>query len=196
MEYVLSVPTEKLSPYLTCRGLITENREKIIEIIMSSHVFLPRPEAENDPAHRQIIPYVTLVRGDEVFSTHRLKGGNEARLHGLISLGVGGHINPDTDGDGEDVLMRGLEREIREEVEIASLDMSSLRFLGFINDDSNDVGKVHLGLCCTLDVSGKVSVRETEKLMGSWLKKSELPALADEMETWSSLIINELQRRK
>ena len=192
MEYVLSVPTEALAPYLTKRGLITENTDKILEIIMKNHVFLPRPEAENDPGHRQIIPYVSLLRGDEIFSTRRLKGGNEARLHGLISLGVGGHINPDTDGDGDDVLMRGLEREVREEVAIDELDMGSLHFMGFINDDSNDVGKVHLGLCCTLEVKGNVTVRETEKLMGQWLEKTELPLLADNMETWSSLIINNL----
>ena len=190
MEYVLSVPTALLQPYLTKRGLISENTDKILNIIKSSHVFLPRPEAENDPGHRQIISYVTLVRGDEVFSTRRLKGGNESRLHGLISLGIGGHINPDE--DSEDILMGGLEREIHEEVFIENIDISTLRFLGFINDDSNDVGKVHLGLCCTLDVQGEVSVRETEKLMGQWLKKDELPALADSMETWSSLIIDNL----
>lgn len=192
MEYVLAVPTALLQPWLIRRGLITENRAEIMDIIMNHHVFLPRPEAEQDPSYRQVIPYVTLVRGSEVFSTRRLKGGGEQRLHGLISLGVGGHINPDADGDGEDVLMRGLEREIREEVSIEGLDMGSLRFLGFINDDSNEVGKVHLGLCCTLDVSGEVSVRETEKLLGRWLKKADLPTLAEEMETWSSLILKEL----
>jgi len=190
MEYVLSVPTALLQPYLTKRGLITDNTDKILEIIRKNHVFLPRSEAETDPSHRQIISYVSLLRGDEVFSTRRLKGGNEARLHGLISLGIGGHINPDE--TNEDVLMGGLERELCEEVFLEERDMSSLRFLGFINDDSNDVGKVHLGLCCTLQVKGEVSVRETEKLMGQWLKKEELPALAGSMETWSSLIIENL----
>ena len=102
IEQVLAVPTELLGPWLTRRGLITENVDALVRLIMENHCFLPRPQAEEDPGHRQIIPYVALLRGDEVFSTRRLRGGTESRLHGLISLGVGGHINPDCDGDGDD----------------------------------------------------------------------------------------------
>lgn len=193
IEQVLAVPTELLGPWLIRRGLITENVDTLVRLIMENHCFLPRPQAEEDPGHRQIIPYVALLRGDEVFSTRRLRGGTESRLHGLISLGVGGHINPDCDGDGDDVLLRGLTRELREEVEIQDADLSALRFCGFINDDSNAVGRVHLGLFCTLEVMGDVAVRETEKLAGQWLRRDTLPALAGEMETWSSLILDALR---
>ena len=193
-EQVLAVPTGLLRPYLTQRGLISENIEAIMELILKHHRFLPRPEAEKEPDWRQIIPYVVLCRGDEVFATQRLRGGTEARLHGLLSLGIGGHINPDTDGDGPDVLMRGLSREIREEVAVQQLDLSALRFRGFINDDTNEVGKVHLGLFCTLDVTGEVQVRETKKLTGRWLYRRELSALSERMETWSALILNELDQ--
>ncbi|MEG1686418.1 MAG: hypothetical protein RR276_00900, partial [Angelakisella sp.] len=62
---------------------------------MAHHEFIPRPEAENDPTRKQIIPYVVLCRGSEVFATRRLNKGGEARLHGLLSLGIGGHINPE-----------------------------------------------------------------------------------------------------
>lgn len=191
-EIVLAVPTEDLQGYLTHCGLISENTDKIVETIMTRHTFLPRPEAELDPSHRQIIPYVAILRGGEVFSTRRLKGGTEGRLHGRISLGVGGHINPDSDGDGDDVLMRALYREIDEEVCIENLDMTNLHFRGFINDDSNEVGSVHLGFFCTLEVTGEVTVRETEKLCGAWLAISSLPELSSEMETWSSLVAGEL----
>ncbi|MGE4353494.1 MAG: hypothetical protein AB7D36_05370 [Oscillospiraceae bacterium] len=193
IEEVFAVPTALLRPYLIRRGLIIENTEKIRDIIMKNHTFLPRPEAEKDPGYRQIIPYVAITEGERVFSTRRLVASGEARLHGRISLGIGGHINPDSDGDGSDVLMRGLAREINEEVFIENLDMSKLRFLGFINDDSNDVGSVHLGLFCTLEASGKVSVRETDKLRGAWLSRTRLSDLADNMETWSSLIIEALK---
>lgn len=191
-EQVFSVPTALLSPYLIRRGLITEKTEEILDIIMKEHVFLPREAAERDPAYRQIIPYIAIIRGDEVFSTRRLKQSGEARLHGRISLGIGGHISEEADGDGGDVLMRGLVRELEEEVFVENLSMNSLRFRGFINDDSNDVGRVHLGLFCTLEATAGVEVRETDKLLGAWLKRAELSGLAADMETWSSLIIKEL----
>jgi len=190
MENVLTVKRELIAKYIPQKGITTENCEKMVDIILKNYEFLPRPEAENDPSHKQIIPYVTLCRGDEVFVTRRLKKGNETRLHGLLSIGVGGHINPETDGQGEDVLYRGMKREIGEEVEIES--MESLTPRGIINDDTTEVGSVHLGLFFTLEVTGEVSVLETEKLEGFWLKKAELPALSEQMETWSQFVTQAL----
>ena len=119
MEYVLVVKTEKLSQFISGRtGLVTESNAEMLDIIRAEHEFIPRPDAENDPGYKQIIPYVVLRRGDEIFMTRRLKKGGEARLHGLMSIGVGGHINPVDDIDRESVLLRGLERELDEEVEI------------------------------------------------------------------------------
>jgi len=194
VERVLAVPTEKLRPYLTGCGLLRDRADEIFRVILENHVFLPRPAAEADPGYRQIIPYVALLRGEEVFSTRRLRGGTETRLHGRIALGVGGHINPETDGDGDDVLLRGLRREIEEEVAIdGGLDLTALHFEGIINDDANEVSLVHLGLFCTLPVTGEVTVRETAKLAGAWLRRDALPDLAPEMETWSSLVIDALR---
>ena len=89
MEYVLVVKTEKLSQFISGRtGLITESNAEMLDIIRAEHEFIPRPDAENDPGYKQIIPYVVLRRGDEIFMTRRLKKGGEARLHGLMSIGV------------------------------------------------------------------------------------------------------------
>ena len=191
-ELVLAVPTALLRPLLIRRGLITEHTAELLELITKKRVFLPRAEAERDSAHRQIIPYVALTRGGEVFATRRLKSGTEARLHGLISLGIGGHIDKIRDGDDAGTVMRALRRELSEEVDAPGADLSKLRFCGFINDDSNEVGSVHLGLFCTLEVAGDVAVRETEKLSGHWIAREALPALAAEMETWSALVVPEL----
>ena len=101
MEYVLVVKTEKLSQFISGRtGLITESNAEMLDIIRAEHEFIPRPDAENDPGYKQIIPYVVLRRGDKIFMTRRLKKGGEARLHGLMSIGVGGHINPVDDAAG------------------------------------------------------------------------------------------------
>jgi predicted NUDIX family phosphoesterase len=187
MENVLTVKRERITGLLPPCGISTERADELVDIILKEPEFLPRPEAENDPSHKQIIPYVTLCRQDEIFVTRRLKKGGEARLHGLLSLGIGGHINPETDGSGSDTLTRGLKRELDEELEIER--MGALVPQGIINDDTTEVGSVHLGLFFTLEVEGEVSVRETEKLEGFWLRRSELPAFAGQMETWSQFVI-------
>lgn len=187
MENVLTVKRKLIEAYIPQAGIAVDNTDNVVDIILSDHEFIPRPEAEMDPSHKQIIPYVVLCRGDEVFATRRLKKGGEARLHGLISLGVGGHINPEADGDGSDVLFRGMNREIDEEVDITT--KGELIPRGMINDDGNEVGRVHLGLFFTMEVSGQVSVRETEKLEGFWIPKKDLVSLMEEMETWSQLVV-------
>lgn len=190
MENVLTVKRELISKYLPQKGISTDNCEKVVDIILSSHEFLPRPQAEADPSHKQVIPYVVLCRGDMVFATKRLNKGGEKRLHGLMSLGIGGHINPEADGDGSDVLSRGMLREISEEVSIEK--SGELVARGLINDDSNEVGSVHLGLFYTMEVQCEVAVKETEKLEGLWVRRSELPSLLDSMETWSQLVVSAL----
>ncbi len=188
MEEVLVVKTERLQPFIQGRvGLLTDSREELLRLIISEHVFLPRPEAEADPGYRQIIPYVLLCRERKVFATRRLNKGGEARLHGKVSVGIGGHINPVDETDREKVLMRGLERELHEEVELES--PGPLLPRGVINDDTNSVGSVHLGLCFTMETAGEVRVRETEKLSGSWMSLKELRAEWDHMETWTQIAL-------
>jgi len=190
MENVLTVRRALVASLLPEKGLSIEGGAKLVDIILSDHEFLPRREAEQDPSHKQVIPYVVLVRGDEVFVTRRLKKGGEERLHGLLSIGVGGHVNREADGDGADVLRRGMERELAEEVSIEH--MGPLTPRGIINDDTAEVGRVHLGLLFTMEVSGEVAVRETEKLEGFWTRRAELPALKAQMETWSQFVVEAL----
>ena len=190
MESVLTVKRTLIEKFIPQAGVSTKNTAAVVDIILSGHEFIDRPAAENDPTRKQIIPYVVLCRRDEVFATRRLNKGGESRLHGLISLGIGGHINPETDGDGKDVLSSGLWREVSEEVDIIS--RGALNARGMINDDTNDVGRVHLGMLFTLEVDGEVTVRETEKLEGFWIPRKELQSKLSEMETWSQLVVKAL----
>ena len=189
MEQVLVVKRSAVEEFIGGKnGLIRDDDGKMFEIISTQHEFMPREEAEVRPDYKQIIPYVTLLRGEQIFTTRRLNKGGEARLHGKLSIGVGGHINP-ADDTG-DLLMNGLWREIHEEVHI--VEHGELTPRGFINDDSNEVGSVHLGALFTLPVEGEVRVRETEKLEGLWLTKSELLAASDMLETWASIALEVL----
>jgi predicted NUDIX family phosphoesterase len=156
--------------------------------------FVERRWAEKDSSLKQVIPYTLLVHGDEIFLLRRTSKGGEARLHGKLSIGVGGHINP-VDLDGADVLDAGCRRELEEEVDIRT--PYALTTVGVINDDSSDVGSVHFGLvnvarCEVPDVA----VRETEVLEGGFVARAALREMAttqrDRFETWSALIVDRL----
>ncbi|MGQ0553429.1 MAG: hypothetical protein ACT4PU_09435 [Planctomycetota bacterium] len=178
------------------------------ERIRERGFFLERRHAETDSSFKQIIPYTLVTHGDEVLLLRRLGKGGESRLHGKLSIGVGGHINPvdlgaPTSAAGKaalssssaDVLDAGCRRELEEEIEIRS--PYTLQTVGVINDDASDVGSVHFGLvnvarCETPDVA----IRETEVLEGSFVTRKALAELARSeparFETWSALIIARL----
>src|ERR1700694_434300 len=61
-------------------------------------VYLNRSEAENDRRYKQLIPYVLLMANNKVLRYRRGKGGQETRLHGLYSVGIGGHISDEDHG--------------------------------------------------------------------------------------------------
>jgi predicted NUDIX family phosphoesterase len=153
--------------------------------------FVERRHAETDASMKQVIPYCVVARGAEVFLTRRSEKGGDARLFGKRSIGVGGHINP---VDGADVLGLGLAREIAEELDIDGA--WDARPAGLINDDSTDVGSVHVGLVHVVRVEGDVRVRETETLSGGFVPAEELARLCrDErgtFETWSALLVDRL----
>lgn len=190
MESVLVVKSEILKPFLTFRGLITENLDAAIELILSSYEFMPRQDAEQNPDYRQIIPYAAIRRGGSVFTTRRLSKGFETRLHGMLSIGIGGHINPDPPDEAGDILLSGLKRELREEVRIE--EEASLSFVGLINDDSDAVGCVHLGLFYIMEVSGDVFVLETDKLEGFWTEVPQLKRQITRLEGWSAIVLNSI----
>ena len=191
-ESILVVRREYIARYLTEDfGLITENVDEIERIIEEHHEFRPRPEMEVDPTYKQVIPYVLVTRGDEVFVMRRLKKGGETRLHGQLSLGVGGHINPVDDTAGHGALMAGLRREVDEEVSIERA--LSLTPLGVINNELEEVGTVHLGFLYRMEVEGEVAVRETEKLEGAFRPISSLREDFEHFEGWSQIALEVLK---
>lgn len=152
--------------------------------------YLPRPEAEDDPAFKQLIPYVVVRDGARVFYMERTRAGGDPRLHLKGSLGVGGHLNPVDDGN--DPLMDGLRREWGEEL-VADF-TPTFRLAGMLNDDGNAVGAVHLGVVFTVEADGAlVTVRERDKLSGRFVELAEVRAAWDRLETWSQLTLSWLE---
>lgn len=183
-EQVMVVERAPLARFLVERGLVTDGAEEVFDVIVDLHFFLDRPTAEISPQYKQIIPYVVIRQDGSIFLLQRTPKQTEARLHHKLSIGIGGHINPDTPD-----LLEGLQKELEEEVNVeGDYDLS---FAGILNDDTTDVGQVHLGVVYLLDVhEGNVTVRETEKMTGRWAAIAELAALRADMESWSEIVFD------
>lgn len=147
--------------------------------------YLDRSAAETDPENKQLIPYVVVRDGGDVFLMRRTDAGGDVRLHGKASIGVGGHLNPVD--DGEDALMAGLRREWSEELEAAW--EPEFELIGLLNDDTNPVGAVHLGIVFGVEARGRrLDVREHDKLVGGFANRAQLLETWDRLETWSQLV--------
>jgi predicted NUDIX family phosphoesterase len=102
---------------------------------------------------------------------------------------VGGHLNPVDTGD--DPLMVGLRREWAEEL-VADWE-PEFRLVGLLNDDSNPVGSVHLGVVFEVEADGRaIDVRERHKLSGRMVAPGEVLDAWDRLETWSRLVAERL----
>jgi predicted NUDIX family phosphoesterase len=191
-EHVLVLPRSEVPGGTDFEGLrFADHRElEALRSAVARHGrYLERPLAEEDPTHKQLIPYVIVRDAEAVFLMHRSDAGGDPRLHGRASIGVGGHLNPVD--DGQDAVLAGLRREWAEEL-VADWE-PEFRLLGFLNDDSNPVGSVHLGVVFEVQAAGRpVDVREHEKLTGAFADARALAASRDRFETWSRLLADEL----
>jgi predicted NUDIX family phosphoesterase len=172
--------------------------EKYLPALLSrgNNFFLPRAQAENDPAHKQIIPYALIVHGDTVLHYVRGKKAGEQRLVAKGSIGIGGHMN-DSDESlfawDENAYRAGVEREVNEEIKIETAFED--RIVALLNDDTTEVGRVHLGIVHVFRLAEpKVEKREAMITNMAFLKKEELLARRDNLETWSQLCVDSFDR--
>ncbi|MBN2313738.1 MAG: hypothetical protein JXM79_07390 [Sedimentisphaerales bacterium] len=159
--------------------------------------FMPRPQAELDPSYKQIIPYVIMLHDGKVLSYVRGKRAGETRLVGNRSIGIGGHINP-IDADNSplfaylyDNYLTAVQREVSEEVSVETAYTDSI--VALLNDDSNDVGSVHLGIvhCWHLN-EPNVSKREQMITQMGFMTPDELRQVRETLETWSQKCLDGL----
>lgn len=153
--------------------------------------YRPRAEVETDPTFKQIIPYVVLRWGEEVFHYTRGRKATETRLQALRSIGVGGHISATDSGLFDDAYRTGMLREVEEEVHLETTYREQC--IGLINDDSTPVGQVHLGIVHVFELAEpKVRRREQALTRAGFAPLAELRAQAGEFETWSRFILEAL----
>jgi predicted NUDIX family phosphoesterase len=172
--------------------------EKYLQALLSrgNNFFLPRAQAENDPSHKQIIPYAIISHGETVLHYVRGKKAGEQRLVAKGSIGIGGHMN-DSDESlfawDEDAYRAGVEREVNEEIKIETTFED--RIVALLNDDTTEVGSVHLGVVHVFRLAEpKVTKRETMITNMGFLTRDELLARRDSLETWSQLCVDSFDR--
>ncbi len=191
-EYVLVFPSRILNEIGYFNG-IDFNTEKYLDVILDpeNHLFMNRNSAECNPDYKQLIPYVILQSEKGIYSYLRGKLMGEKRLHGCRSIGVGGHISITDPGLFGTTYEEGMKRELFEEIDIKS-DYIEKR-IALINDDSNDVGRVHFGVVHLLTLEKPV-VRPREKSINEskFITTVELQNSISEYETWSQTCIEAL----
>jgi predicted NUDIX family phosphoesterase len=172
--------------------------EKYLKAILSrgSNFFIPRAEAESDPAYKQIIPYALVVFEKKVLHYVRGKKAGEQRLVAKGSIGIGGHMN-ETDESlfamDEQGYRAGVEREVNEEIKIDT--SFEDRIVALLNDDSTEVGRVHLGIVHIFKLKEpRVQKREAMITGLTFLTKEELMARRESLETWSQICLDSLER--
>ena len=188
-ELVYVVPRTDVPDQAGWHGVRTDGLETFAAALERAGRYESREAMERDPSFKQVIPYLVLRDGPRWFLMRRTAAGGDERLHHRYSIGVGGHLNP---GDGG--LIGGLLREWAEEL-VADF-VPEFRLVALLNDDTTDVGSVHLGAVYVADAGGRpVEIRETHKLSGEFVDEAGVEAVVESMETWSRLIFEFLVDR-
>jgi predicted NUDIX family phosphoesterase len=196
-EHVLVVRRELFDQLGSFQGLKFE-AQKYLDAFLSrgNNFFLPRPEAEINPAYKQIIPYALIAFENKVAYYVRGKKAGEQRLVAKGSIGIGGHMNEADESlfaMDEQAYRAGVEREVNEEIQIDT--RFDDRIVALLNDDSTEVGRVHLGIVHVFKLAEpKLEKREAMITGLTFLSKEELLSRRETMETWSQICLDALER--
>jgi predicted NUDIX family phosphoesterase len=191
-EHVLCIPASHFRTVGAFEGFRPADEAYRTALLdAAQYRFLPRSEVETDPSWLQLIPYVVLVCGAQVFHYRRGASGTEARLRALRSVGIGGHISEADAAGGSDPYATGMAREVFEEVTHAAV--VSERLLGFIHDPRTLVGSVHLGVVHLWELAeAKATPKEDALADCGFAPMSELIRDKEQFETWSQFVLEVL----
>jgi len=166
-------------------GVNNNKVESIINTITQHQEYIERASAETNPSFKQIIPYMIYTFNDKYFVMQRKANASEQRLAGKLSLGIGGHMRQE-DMQGK-TIFDWAQREFEEEV--SYFGGLTITTLGILNDDTNEVGKVHLGLVLLLHGENDQIAIKNEHKSGQLLTKQECIDQFDALEGWSQLVL-------
>lgn len=189
-EYVLTIPTSKFNEVGYFQGYCA-NIKPYIDLITAPNnaKFILRSKAEKDSRYKQLIPYAIIKNRNRFLAYKRGMNISEKRLANNLSIGFGGHITTKDNDFSNPNYEKCLLRELREEIHLTSMRQNNI--VGMLNDDSNDVGRVHLGivhLIVTDDIMVKPLEKEIQDLV-YWDLETILNKY-QQFENWSKICID------
>jgi predicted NUDIX family phosphoesterase len=186
LEDILVVPRNQLFTHVPAWHGINADAQPFITQIKTFAQCMPRVHAETNPDFKQIIPYLIFLFDQKLFVMQRKSSASEQRLANKFSIGIGGHIRQE-DIQHNDIL-GWADREFAEEVTYHG--NKTMQVVGILNDDSDDVGKVHLGIVIVVQAdSNKISINDEHK-SGILMSRAECLQVQSSMENWSKICLN------
>lgn len=194
-EQLITVPRKLLDKIGTFNGMIKYNSRYLPLLKSENHVVKPRSRAETDPTFKQLVVYLILRNDRKNYLAYsRSPKSGDSRLHNKFSIGFGGHVNID---DKEPI--KAVKRELAEELIITPGGAALISLDGFINDDTDEIGKVHFGLVYSIDI-----IPEAEKTIKAndpnisdlrWVSADVVETNYATLEGWSRHVIRFLTRK-
>ena len=194
-EMILVVRRSLLDQLGSFQGLCFEvDRYLPALLARENNFFTPRGPAETNPELKQIIPYVLLVHEGRILHYVRGKKAGEQRLVAKGSIGIGGHMNDHDEGLfalDRDAYDAGVQREVAEELRLGTKYRN--RAVALLNDESNEVGRVHLGVVHVFSLE-TADVQKGEAMITDlqFLDRAKLAARREHLESWSQICFDNL----
>lgn len=186
-EQILVVKRDVLFEDESWSGLKPVDMQEYLHLIKMHQEFHPRGLMEQDPTYKQIIPYLVFKHADKYFLMERHAKASEQRLASKLSLGIGGHIRKEDLTGG---IFDWARREFHEEINYSG--DFKITPLGILNDDSNQVGRVHVGFVFLLEGEHDQISIKSELQSGSLMTKQECMNMQSRMESWSQMVLDQL----
>jgi predicted NUDIX family phosphoesterase len=191
-EMILCVPDREVRKLEVAEPYHADPPIALSAKLLGLATFQMRARVEDDEEWRQLIPYVVSRWEGRIMLLERLPTQGEKRLHNLLSIGAGGHINPsDSMNGGRSIIENAMWRELTEELEFEGQPRSHME--GIINFRGDPVARVHLGFVYIADFSAEPRVREVDKMKGKFITLDELPSYYSRMEGWSKVLVDNIQ---
>lgn len=190
-EQILVIKRELLIPDESWYGIKQDDIAPYLQTIQKHQQFMPRYQAEENTAYKQVIPYLVFEYNNTYFLMQRRSQASEKRLQNKFSLGIGGHIRQ------EDICSNSLfdwaRREFNEEIEYNG--SFEIEPLGILNDDTTEVGKVHIGLVLLLHGNSDNIQIKSELKSGVLVSLEQCQQQYNDMESWTQIVVDYLLRK-
>lgn len=189
-EHILVVKRSDLFYDESWHGIRQTDLAEYIDRIKKLHSFQPRSLMEVDPTYKQVIPYIVFTHDNRYFLMQRKSTASEQRLRNKMSLGIGGHMRIEDMQSGD--IVGWATREFEEEVTYSGT--FDVHMLGLLNDDSNEVGRVHVGLVMLFQGSNSAISVKSELKSGRLVSLDECEEHYSSLESWSQMVFDMLKK--